>query len=208
MIEVLPAILEKTFEGVRQKCERLRGVADRAQLDIADGVFVPEESWRDAGQFSDLETDVVFDLHMMVDKPEQYITQWNHERIFRFTFHHSATYDVLRTIKRIKETGKEVGVALNLETPVERVFDVLGEIDAVQVMGIVPGAQGRDFDPKAIEKVRQVRERDPHIAIVVDGGVSPLVAPGLIAAGATVLVSGSYLFGEEDIQAAIQSLQG
>jgi len=207
MAEVLPAILEKTFEGVQSKCERLLGVCGRAQLDIMDGAFVPETSWQDASQALQLPEGLLFDVHLMVEKPELKIPEWNQGNIFRITFHLSATYDVLRTIRIIKETGKEVGIALNVEQPVASVYDVLGEVDLALLMGIIPGAQGRQFNPKVIDKIAELRAHDASIAIGVDGGVSPLVAPSLIRAGATTLVSGSYLFGEEDIAKAMASLQ-
>jgi len=207
MVEILPGILEKTFKGVQEKCERLQGAVSRAQLDITDGVFVPEESWHDPKQLSQLPEELSFDLHMMVDKPEQYISEWNQENIFRFTFHNDATYDVVRTIKLIRETGKQVGVALNLTTPVNAVYDILKDIDLVLIMGIEPGAQGREFDAKAIDKVRELRAHDKKVTIGVDGGIHPLVAGGLIEAGASMLVSGSYLFSEKDIKKAIESLR-
>ncbi|MBI1961362.1 MAG: ribulose-phosphate 3-epimerase [Parcubacteria group bacterium] len=208
MVEVLPAILEKTFEGVQEKCVRLRGIAPRVQLDIMDGVFVPEESWQDSSGISQLPEGLLFDVHLMVERPEQWVNGWSRDNVFRITFHASATYDVLRTIKLIKDAGKEAGVALNLETPVSAVYDILGEIDLVLLMGVLPGAQERMFNPKVIEKVRELREHDGAARIGVDGGVSPLVAPKLIEAGANVLVSGSYLFGEEDIAKAMASLRG
>ncbi|MBI2050591.1 MAG: ribulose-phosphate 3-epimerase [Parcubacteria group bacterium] len=208
MAEVLSAILEKTFEGVQSKCERLLGVCTRAQLDIMDGAFVPETTWQDASRLSELPLELSFDAHLMVEKPELKISEWNRGNVFRITFHSSATYDVLRTIRIIKETGKEVGIALNVEQPVASVYDVLGEVDLVLLMGVEPGAQGRQFDPKVIDKVRELRAYDASVVIGVDGGVSPLVAPSLIAAGANVLVSGSYLFREEDIAKAIASLLG
>ncbi len=127
--------------------------------------------------------------------------------MYRITFHFSATYDVLRTINIIKDSGKEAAVALNLETPVSSVYDILKDIDLVLIMGIVPGAQGRDFDGRAIEKIKELREHDGNIKIGVDGGVSPIIAVSAIEAGANMLVSGSYLFGEEDIKKAIESLQ-
>lgn len=207
MVEVLPAILEKSFEGIQEKCEQLHGISKLAQLDISDGTFVPEKTWQDPSQLSELDGELQFDLHMMVDKPEQWIEKWNQENIFRFTFHYSATYDVLRTIKIIQETGKEVGVALNLDVPVKNLYDILKEIDVVLIMGITPGAQGREFDTKAIDKIKELRAHDTKIKIGVDGGVTPIVSSSLIEAGANLLVSGSYLFGEEDIKLAIKSLQ-
>ena len=208
MVEVLPAILEKTFEAVAQKCGRLQGIATRAQLDIMDGVFVPEESWQDAPRLSELPDGFLFDVHLMVEKPEQVIARWNRDNVFRITFHASATYDVLRTISIIKEAGKEAGVALGLEQPVASAYGILGAVDLVLLMGVEPGAQAREFNPRVIDKVRHLRQHDAKVTIGVDGGVSPLISPSLIEAGANVLVSGSYLFGEHDIKAAIASLQG
>jgi ribulose-phosphate 3-epimerase len=207
MIHVLPAILENNFESVKEKSDRLKGVVEKAQLDISDGIFVPEESWHEPKQLSGLGNDVLFDLHMMVDKPEQWISEWNMNNIFRFTFHFNATYDVLRTINIIKKTGKEVGVALNLETNVKDVYDILSEIDIVLIMGITPGAQSREFDSRAIDKIKELREHNQKIIIGVDGGVSPVNSTSIIDAGANFLVSGSYIFEQLDIKQAIELLQ-
>ncbi|MAG28558.1 ribulose-phosphate 3-epimerase [bacterium] len=207
MVEVLPAILEKDFDEIKKKSEQLLGIVKLAQLDISDGTFVPEETWQDDEQLSELGNELKFDLHLMVDKPEQWIEKWSQDNIFRITFHFSATYDILRTINIIKQAKKEVGVALNLETPVDSVYDILKEIDLVLIMGITPGAQGRVFDAKAIDKIKELREHDQNIKIGVDGGVSAIVSSSIIEAGANMLVSGSYLFGEDNIKKAIKSLQ-
>ncbi|OJI07852.1 hypothetical protein BK004_00180 [bacterium CG10_46_32] len=206
MVEVLPAILEKTFEKVQEKCALLRGVVPRAQLDIADGVFVPEKSWNEASKLFELGNEIMFDVHLMAEKPELLISEWNQENVFRITFHHEATYDVLRTIKIIKETGKEVGIALNIETPVTMVYDVLELVDVALLMGVLPGAQKREFNPRVIERVKELREHSKTVNIGVDGGVRPIVAPSLIEAGANVLVSGSYIFEESDIKKAVHTL--
>ena len=207
MVEILPAILETSFDGVQQKLARIEGVVDAAQLDITDGVFVAEESWHDEDELNGLETGVRFDLHLMVDRPELWIEQWNLDCISRFTFHYEATYDARRTLRIAKKTGKEVGIALKLETPVTVIDELAPELDAALLMAIEPGAQGRPFDPHVLDRVRGIRAKHPKLGIGVDGGVSALTAPGLIDAGATMLVSGSYLFGQEDIKEAIKSLQ-
>lgn len=208
MIEILPAILEKTFEGAREKAKRLVGVCARAQLDIADGVFVPETTWDDPERLGELASGIAFEAHLMVDRPEKSIERWARESVFRITFHHEATYDVRRTIGLLRAAGKEIGVALNPDTPLSAVYDILKDIDMILMMGVDPGAQGRSFNPKIVDKVRELRAKNSKITIGVDGGVEPLVAGALIEAGANILVSGSYLFGQEDIQAGIASLRG
>jgi ribulose-phosphate 3-epimerase len=207
MVEILPAILEDSFAGVQEKLKRLEGVSTKAQLDIADGVFVPNKTWNNPEDLDALETSITFDLHLMADRPELWIEKWNFEQIFRYTFHIEATHDVLRTIKIIKDTGKEVGIALNPETDTAEVHDMLDSIDLVLVMAVNPGAQGREFDAKAVDRVHALRGQNSTIAIGVDGHVDAMTAPLLVRAGATMLASGSYIFGQKDIKQAIESLQ-
>jgi ribulose-phosphate 3-epimerase len=207
MVEILPAILENSFDAIQQKVNRLKDVAKFAQIDIADGTFVQEKTWDDPDQLGKLENGIQFDMHLMIDRPEQWIQDCNSKPVFRFTFHHEATYDVLRTIKIIKDLEKEVAIAINLETPVNVLYDILNQIDMVLMMAIVPGGQGREFDPIVIDKVKELREHDENIKIGIDGGVTPIVSKSLIDAGANVLISGSYLFSQDDIGSAIEKLK-
>ncbi|MEK7125319.1 MAG: ribulose-phosphate 3-epimerase [Patescibacteria group bacterium] len=207
MVEILPAILEKTFGAVQDKVARLQGIASAAQLDIIDGDFIPGPTWKEHEQLSALGGDIKFDVHLMVEKPEQWVKRWEAPNVFRLTFHQEATYDVRRTAVLIKSLGKEAGVALKIETPVSAIYDILEEIDLVLLMAVAPGGQGRAFDGRVVDKVKELRAHNANIKIGVDGGVTPLVASSLVAAGANVLVSGSYLFSQTDIKSAIASLQ-
>ncbi len=207
MVEILPAILEKSFGPIAEKITRLRGLSKRAQIDIADGIFVPEESWHEQERLSELGEEIKLDLHLMVDKPEQWLNRWSGSNVFRITFHQEATYDVRRTLELIKGLGKEVGVALKLETPVSVVYDILEDVDIILLLAVTPGKQGNEFDARVISKIEELRRCNQSVAIGVDGGVIPLVAGSLAAAGANVLVSGSYIWEQEDIKKAIESLQ-
>lgn len=207
MIEILPAILEKSFGPIAEKIERLWGVSSRAQIDVADGVFIPEESWHEPERLCELGDKIKLDLHLMVDKPEQWISRWSQPNVFRVTFHQEATYDTRRTLELIRRAGKEVGVALKLETPVSVIYDILEEVDIVLLLAVAPGKQGQEFDGRVIAKIEELRRRHPKTVIGVDGGVTPLVASSLVEAGANVLVSGSYVWEQEDIKKAIESLQ-
>lgn len=206
MIEILPAILEKSFGPIADKVERLKGITEYAHLDLADGVFVPETSWQEHERIRELGNEIKFDLHLMVAKPEQWVARWDFSNVFRMTFHYEATYDARRTLELIRRHRKQAGIALKLDTPVSAIYDILEEVDIVLIMGIEPGAQGREFDARAVGKIEELRQRNPSVTIGVDGGVSPLVASSLIAAGADVLVSGSYIWEQADIGTAIKSL--
>ena len=207
MVEVLPAILEKSFGPIQDKINRLRGKVARAQLDIGDGIFIPEESWREPERLAELGEEVKLDLHLMVDKPEQWINHWSQPNVWRITFHQEATYDVRRTLELVRQAGQEVGVALKLETPASVLYDILDEVDMVLLLAVVPGRQGQEFDARVIAKVEELRRQSQDVVIGVDGGVTPLVASSLVEAGANVLVSGSYFWEQEDVGEAIESLQ-
>lgn len=207
MVEILPAILEKSFGPIAEKIERLSGLTERAQIDIADGVFIPEESWHEQERLAELGEEIKLDLHLMVDRPEQWISRWSQPNVFRVTFHQEATYDPRRTLELVKSSGKEVGVALKLETPITAVYDILDEVDIVLLLAVVPGRQGQEFDARVIAKIEELRRHSPKTIIGVDGGITPLVASSLVSAGANVLVSGSYIFSQPDIKEAIESLQ-
>ncbi len=207
MVEVLPAILEKTFGPIQDKVDKLKGLTTCAHLDICDGIFVPETSWQEHERIKELGDAIKCDLHLMVEKPEQWVKRWDFNNVFRMTFHQEATYDVRRTAVLIRSLGKQVGVALKIETPVSAIYDILEEIDLVLLMAIVPGAQGREFDARVVDKVKELRQHNSNIKIGVDGGITPIVASTLVAAGANVLVSGSYVFSQGDIKSALESLQ-
>lgn len=208
MVEIVPAILEKNFTAIEEKINRVAGISPVVQLDITDGVFVPQLTWHNPADLRKLHTAIRFDVHLMVEKPEQYFIDWNNSLVSRFTFHYESTYDVRRTMELAKKTGKQVGVALLVETPIAVLRDIAREIDMVLCMGVVPGAQGQSLDAHVVDKVKALRDLYPKLSIGVDGGVNPLVAPSLIEAGATMLVSGSFLFTHAHIAQGIAELQG
>jgi len=207
MLTLLPGVLENTFEGLSHALSRLEGIVPTAQIDVADGVFVPETTWNKPEQLKGYQTEMRFDVHLMIDRPEKVIESWNLPSIFRLTFHHEATYDVRRTARLVKSFGKEVGVALNPDTSIDVVSDVIDEIDLVLLMSVTPGSQGRPFDPNVVQRVQALHEAHPELVIGVDGGITPVVVKPLTQAGASILISGSYILNAPDIREALTSLQ-
>ncbi len=206
MAEIIPAILEKTFFGVEGKVRRLKGISDKVQIDVADGVFVQEKTWDEPERLSEFGQEIKFEAHLMVDRPEKQISTWSRESVYRIIFHFEAAYDVRRAINLIKNQGKEAGVAINPETSVESIYDIIKEVDMILVMGVDPGGQGRVFDSKAIDKVKSLRAMGKDLNIGVDGGIDPIISKALISAGASTIFSGSYLFSQEDIKEGIRLL--
>lgn len=165
-----------------------------------------------------------FEVDLMVKKPEELVHDWVMAGAKRLVLHIESAPDILKTIENLRGEygtakdeafGLEIGVALDIQTPNEEVYGILDLIDEdgnsiidfVQFMGIDNvGFQGQEFDDKVLEKISDMRQNYPNIAISVDGGVSLDTAPDLISAGATRLISGSAVFESGDIAKAIHDL--
>lgn len=207
MATVFPAILEKDFTAICNRLAVLSKMANLAHLDLADGIFVPEQSWRDSSQLAEITGDVSLDLHLMVDRPEKWIAAWAGEAVFRLTFHWESTYDARRTINLIREKNKEVGLALKLETPLDKISEVISGIDMVLLLSIEPGAQGRSFDEKVLSRIKNLRQTYPDLDIGVDGGINLETGKKAIQAGANMLVSGSFIWTSPNAGDAYESLR-
>ena len=157
--------------------------------------------------------DIDFELDLMVSDAVNNFDIYTKLGARRIVFHIEAVGD-LKEFKNFIEgmdmyirEAVEIGVALNIKTPVEQIFPLANDIDFVQFMGIENvGFQGQEFDDQVLEKISDLRQGYPNIAISIDGGVSLDTAPDLISAGATRLISGSAVFESGDIARAIDDL--
>ena len=238
MTEIIPAILPEDIDDLREKLSLISGIIPLAQIDVCDGKFAPTKTWpykkgvdetflRIVGQEEGFPfwDSVDFEADLMVKHPENIVDDWISAGAKRVIIHIESTPDPLSLFQKIKleygasdesSYGVETGVALNIETPNEEVYELLSEvddegkqaIDFVQFMGIENiGYQGEPFDERVFEKIRELRERFPDIIISVDGGVSLENASELIEAGANRLVSGSAIFESGDIAGTIEVFQ-
>lgn len=225
MAEIIPAILPKDYEELKDKIALVRGVAPLAQIDICDGQFVASQTWPFTGGgldehftkiLNEVEglpfwEDIDFELDLMVADAVENFDIYMKLGPKRIIFHLEAVGD-LENFKEflegmdlyVKEVV-ELGVAINTTTPIEKVFPLVPAIDFVQVMGIEKiGFQGQDFDERSLLHIKALREQFPDLPISVDGGVNLSTAPALIAAGATRLVAGSAILKSDDIIGTIE----
>lgn len=232
MIEIIPAIMPDNYEDLVQKASRIKGVVSCAQIDVMDSKFVPSISWPydDNGikEFASMVKndemlpfweELSYEVDLMVEHPESVIADWIAVGVSRIIVHLEST-DKLREIieiieevlaKEVDFTGMspvELGVALGAETSIEQITPYANDIDVIQFMGIRKiGYQGEPFDENTIERVRDLRQKYPHLIISIDGGVNFETAPRLIKAGVSRLVSGSTIFKSADIQETILKLK-
>lgn len=205
---VAPSILSADFlrlgEAIRLVEE---SEAEWVHCDIMDGHFVPNISYgipivkavRPA-------TKKVVDCHLMIEHPELYVEAFAAAGADMITVHQEACVHLDRQVAQIHDLGCKAGVALNPATPVETLVDILHAVDMVLIMSVNPGFGGQKFIPRALDKVRRLRALAPDLLIQVDGGVNAETGAKLVAAGADVLVAGSYVFGAEEPREAIHSL--
>jgi ribulose-phosphate 3-epimerase len=209
MIEIIPAVLPRTLDELRAAAERFAasGVR-RASLDVSDGIFVPNETLSGYEELSTDDWGLEWDVHLMVQQPEDVIDRWlDMDSVERLIVHVEATDKIAELSGRVRARSKQFGVAINPDTPLDKLDAVAEHVDLVQFMTIIPGEQGRPFDREVLARIKQSHEAYPDLPIAVDGGVTPQTAPLCVQAGATILISGSYVLKSEDIGQAIETLR-
>lgn len=207
-VEIIPAILEDSFTRFERKVKKIEQYFPLAQIDVADGKFVNNKTFSDWKLIRTLNTEILFDLHLMMEKPDNYLDTVNsYKKINRVFFHIESDVHPRRFINRVKAKKGRVGVVLNPDTPVRKVKALLKHVDAVQVMGVNPGFYGAKFI-KPYSKIKQLRSWNKEIHIVVDGGVKPSNASQLIEAGADALAVGSFLNKHANWKQAVAKLKG
>lgn len=205
MPQVVPAILEASFEEVSEKVQRIKPHADFVQLDVMDGVFVGNTTFNDPNRIEELDIDM--EVHLMIDKPSLFIPKWTkNSNVKRVIIHFEATNNLRVDCDLIKSAGKEVGLAINPETSTYEIKEYLDVVDMVVIMGVDPGFSGQDFHKDVLEKIKEVKKWSPDTLVEVDGGINDYTKKLCAEAGADIIASASYIWNADNIEHAIAEL--
>jgi ribulose-phosphate 3-epimerase len=186
---------------------------DRIHFDVMDGSFTRNISYGlpVLAACRAALPDAFFDVHLMVEKPDIYAPLFADSGADMITFHYEAQADVRQTIDIIRKAGKKAGIAVRPATPASNLLQFTDLADMFLIMTVEPGYGGQPFDTRMTEKISALRgtltSRGIHTPIEVDGGINSQTAPIVKAAGATVIVAGSYIFESADMDRAVRSLR-
>ena len=212
-IKVSPSILAADFGNIERECDLIdKSDADWFHLDVMDGIFVPNISFGMPIVKSIRKmTSKPLDVHLMITQPERYIEKFIDIGSDIISFHIEATNKMEENISIIKSKNVKVGIAINPDTPIGDLKDIISKIDLVCLMGVHPGFAGQKFIENTFDRLKQlkalIKDSNSKALIEVDGGVNENNHMDLKSLGADVLVAGSYIFNSEDYDVVIKKLK-
>ena len=213
MIKVAPSILSADFSKLGEEIMKTdQAGADMIHIDVMDGHFVPNLTLG-APIVKALRTvtKLPFDVHLMINNPENLIDDFIAAGADIITIHIEAANHLHRLVQKVKSSGVKVAVSLNPATPLNTLEEILPELDMVLLMSVNPGFGGQSFIPATLNKIARLKEmidaKKLKIDIQVDGGINLETAPKVIKHGANILVAGSAVYGSNDIKGTIAQLK-
>lgn len=213
-MQIIPAINADNFEEIKKKIELIEPylppVGGWVQLDVADATFTKNTIWHEPKDLIGFETPLNIEIHLMIDDIERRIDDWLIPDVKRIIFHLETAKDPDFVLKKIKDAGKEAGLAIGPNGSWTQLAHFKGKVDFFQILAVYPGLAGQELLEETYENIRQLRKFCESCIIEVDGGVNKENAKKLVEAGADILAAASAIFsakGGGDIKKNIEELK-
>lgn len=204
---IIPAILTNNFSELEKQLKKVENLFPYVQLDIMDGIFVPNQSFTEVTKLAEVKTDLNFELHLMVKDPVEEMRRWRTiENVFRVLFHFE-TKEQLRSISFARKEGWEVGMVVNPDTSLAEIQPFLDKIDVLQFMTVYPGKQGAPFEEKVLPKIKEFCNLENRPLCAVDGAINQETIGKFKDVGVDIFNVGSALMGAEDMGKAKEELE-
>lgn len=200
MAEIIPAIIAKDFNELREKIKKAENFVDWIQVDIMDGKFVPNTTWNNPAELKEFsgQTKVNLEAHLMIEKPWDYMEKWAESGVKRIIVHYESfigNFDKMDNVLGIiKKSGIETAIAINPKTPWESIKKWINELDMVLMMTVEPGFGGQVFMENILNKIRDFKKNFPGKMVGVDGGINSATAAMAVEAGADILAAGNFIY--------------
>jgi len=204
---IIPAVLEYSFDGFAEKIQKLNKLFQIVQIDVMDGDFVPNKSFEEIDKINDIENLPDFELHLMVRHPLEELKKWEQvKNIKRVIFHIESADDPLAVAGAISGRCAQAGIAINPETPLDKIMPYLDRINEVLFLAVHPGEQGAKFLPEVGEKIKTLAKTPHRPVIGVDGGITETNIAKIKSWGVEVFCVGSALSKSDDLEKTYNNL--
>jgi len=205
-IKIIPAILAYTEEELKEKMEKVDTLVSRVQIDVVEAIF-NDKITVDLGILEEISTALVLDAQLMVKDAMQYIKSCEAAGVDRIVAQVEHLNNKEEFIERASAVGMQVGLALDLQTPVAELEKQIHNLDVILLMSVLAGRSSQKFNPGVVEKIKAVRRLRADVPICVDGGIRPENIAACAAAGAEEFAVGSFAWESGDIKKAIVELK-
>ena len=213
-MKISPSLLAADFKNLGQEVDKIaKAGAEMLHLDVMDGHFVPNMSFGpDVIKAIRPVSDIFFDVHLMIERPERYIDKFIAAGADGVTIHFESTENPAAVLKSIREAGKKAGLSISPDTPAEAIAELLPLADMILVMTVYPGFGGQKLIPAQLEKANRIRQMLDAKGLTAtdlqaDGGIGLGNLADVLAAGINVVVAGTAVFGAADPAAVIAQMR-
>lgn len=204
---IVPTILTNDPIDFETKINKISGLVERVQIDVLDGIFLPEKTV-DLEMLGQIESRLRFDIHLMVNKPEEWVNRCKNVLADTVIGQVEMMEDQENFIIKVTEAGMEVGLGVDTKTPIEAISEEsLQNLDLVLVLTRKAGFNGGDFQPSMLDKVKKLKDKTPFLKICVDGGLNESNIKKCIDAGADYLAIGKEIWSTQDLRGKLEKLR-